>query len=217
MNGGGGDLESFGRLIRGQSPEEAQLDYASLFRVERGELRECVVHGDQIHCPRFGHGDRIEEVPGSLASALPRVAAPRVLDENSAHRLGGNRKEVSSALPVGSLAADKPQVCLVDDGARLERVACSFAPQVPLRHSMKLVVNEGDEPIQGIPISLPPGEQQPCDLAGRGQFSRALLLYLDHRDSDWPGLYQRVPFARLVASFSVRFAPFQSEEKKEVP
>ena len=46
---------------------------------------------------------------------------------------------------------------------------------------MQLPVDERDEPVQGTPVPLPPGEQQPGDLARRGGGFRALLLCFRHR------------------------------------
>jgi hypothetical protein len=44
-------------------------------------------------------------------------------------------------------------------------VTGSLPPEIALSHAMQLPVDQRDEPVQGIPVSLPPCEQQSGDLA----------------------------------------------------
>ena len=143
---------------------------------------ERVVQSNQVDRPRLGHRNRVEKVPRSFPTSFLRIPLARVLHEDPPHRLRGHGEKMRAILPFHPLPADEPQVGLVDDGGGLKRVAWSFPPEIPLGHSMQLAVDEGDQPVQGAPVPLPPGEEQPGDLAGGSGGCGGSIFSLRHSD-----------------------------------
>jgi hypothetical protein len=73
------------------------------------------------------------------AAALLTPAAPSVFDEDSSHRLGGRPKEVVPVVP-GAVATYQPQVRLVDQRCRLERMVRAFAAELSARQNAQLLI-----------------------------------------------------------------------------
>ena len=76
------------------------------------------------------------------------------LDEDAAHGLGRGGEEVPPAVPVlGQVAADQPEVGLVDQGGRLERLARVLAPEPRGGELAQLGVDEREEFGGGLAVS----------------------------------------------------------------
>src|SRR5262249_24581897 len=98
----------------------------------------------------------IEELAGELeADALAGVAlaggaAPRVVDEDAAHRLRRDAQEVRAPLeaPLGVLV-DEPEVGLVDQRRRLERVVGRLPAHHPRGDPVELVVDDREQLVAG--------------------------------------------------------------------
>src|SRR5262249_15054958 len=96
-----GDGEDARGLLDREPREETQLDHPGELPVQGREARQGLVEGDEIgtFAPHA-----IEELAGELqADALARVAlaggaAPRVVDEDAAHRLRRDAQEVRAPL-----------------------------------------------------------------------------------------------------------------------
>ena len=65
-------------------------------------------------------------VPAALLGPPP----PRVIDENPPHHAGGDAEEVCAVAPLDLLLIDQPDVCFVDQGGWLQRMAGRLAPHV---------------------------------------------------------------------------------------
>jgi hypothetical protein len=76
------------------------------------------------HRQRIGQRDAVQSGPPFL-----RAARPRALDQNLPHRSGGDADEVALVVPRRTRAR-QPEVCLVDESCRLQRLTGSFAPHV---------------------------------------------------------------------------------------
>ena len=64
------------------------------------------------------------------AAALERAARPRPLDQNLAHRVRSDGAEVRAVLPPPGPVLHQPQVGLVDQGRRLQRLSGTLAAQI---------------------------------------------------------------------------------------
>src|SRR5262249_2561360 len=88
-----------------------------------------------------------------------------VLDEDAAHGLGGGGEEVAAPLPVRPRArADQPQVGLVDQGGRLQRLARLLLSQALGGEAAQLVVDQRQQLGGGVRIALLDGGQDAGDL-----------------------------------------------------
>ena len=80
-----------------------------------------------------------------VAAALVGDARPRVVDQDPAHRLGGDREEMRPILVRHRGPAEEAKVELVDDGIGLERVVAALAAQQPGGELAQLRVHDGEE------------------------------------------------------------------------
>jgi hypothetical protein len=137
LGGGGGDAERRGRLLDGEAGEEPELDRLGLARVLRFELPEGLVQGEQaVAVPLFpGRLDLVEVEAATSAPGLAGLLVPGPVDQDPAHGLGGG-EEVPAAVPVlGLLPAHQPQVRLVYQRGRLQRLSRLLLGQ-PLRRQL---------------------------------------------------------------------------------
>lgn len=84
----------------------------------------------------------------------------RTIDEDAPPHLCGNSEELVAILPCDPVLLDQPQIRFVDQGRRLERVAGTLAPQVHRRATLKVAVDERQEPIARIEVPPAPCLQQ---------------------------------------------------------
>ena len=112
------------RLFQGTTGEEPQLDESRLVRMLRLEFPQCVVEGQEIEVFVDGGSDKVGQVdalPG--ATAFQRLAATGVVHKDPPHGFGRSGKKVATRIPMLSLVhIHKPQVCLMNQGRRLQRV-----------------------------------------------------------------------------------------------
>src|SRR5262245_44206502 len=100
-----------------------------------------------------------------LTTALVRVATPRLLDEDAAHRLGDGGKKMTATIPVLCLGhVDKPHVRFMDQGRRLKRVSRGFLSHLLSREFAQLLVDEGQQFTGGAWVALLDGGQDARDL-----------------------------------------------------
>ena len=99
------------------------------------------------------------------AAPLLGVAGPRVVDQDPAHGLGGDREEVAAVLPGDARLVDEAEIRLVDDGRRLERVARALSPELALGDLAQLRIDERHEPLDGRRVAFVPGDEKPRHFA----------------------------------------------------
>ena len=100
-----------------------------------------------------------------LTAALAGHTGPRVIDQHAAHGLRCDREEVGAILKRNRLAADEPEVELVDHGVRFERVIGPFAPKQVRRQLPQLGVDDREELIAGVLVSGAPTRQPAGDFS----------------------------------------------------
>ena len=76
-------------------------------------------------------------------TARPGPATPRLVDQDPAHRRRRGGEEVAAAIPARVVVADDPQVRLVHQRGRLERVIDALPRQVGARQMAQLLVDLG--------------------------------------------------------------------------
>ena len=124
--------------------EDAELDDLGLDRFDLGQPLQGLVEGQQVLVnPGYGRLYLVEVNPGTVTAALESVVTAGVLDQDSTHGLGRRGEEMATAVPwpIGSLA-DQPQVRLMHQRRRLQRLPRSLSRQ-PLRSQPpQLVVDQ---------------------------------------------------------------------------
>ena len=113
LHGGGRDAQGRCRLFDRQTREETQLDDASLIRVEQFELLQHRSRSIASTVSIEPGAASIRSVSGTRHAAAPTFVAAfvaRVIHEDAAHQLRGNREEVAAVLPVDFVLAEQLQV-----------------------------------------------------------------------------------------------------------
>jgi hypothetical protein len=90
----------------------------------------------------------------AVAPVLLRFLAAGVFDHDAAHGLGRGGKEVAAAVPVSRLLyVYQPQVGLVNQGRRLQRLAGLLLSEFLRRELAQLLVDQGQELLGGVRIA----------------------------------------------------------------
>src|SRR5690606_31627136 len=120
------------------------------------------------------------DVDGDLAAAaLSTVPGPSVVDEDPAHRLGGNGEEVAPVAGREMFAGIEAHVRLVDESGRAEGVAGTFSPQLRSGEHAQVVVDEGEQPFERVRIAV----AQPVEPRRDWRIGRTGL---GHRPASYP-------------------------------
>ena len=83
-----------------------------------------------------------------------------VIDEDLAHQLGRQRKEVGPALQRHAVHIHESQVDLMNERRRLQCVPRRFAPETAARHAAQFVIHDRDQAVERRGVSLAPGQEQ---------------------------------------------------------
>src|SRR5262245_37797554 len=162
------DAQGLARLLARQPHEITQLDQPGHDRLGRGQLLQRLVQRQQLLVRLRGGGVR-ERLALGAAAPLLGVLPPRVLNEDTAHRLGGGGEEVLAVgVPPRHGLPDEAQVRLVDQRGRLEGVARLLAGQLRGGEAPQLVVDQRQQLAGGLRVALLDGGQDSCDLAHGG-------------------------------------------------
>lgn len=155
LNGSGGDTEDLGGLLDGESAEEAHGDNLFLARVEGAEFLESVVDsGESSRALGVEDEDLVEGDEVVFAATLGGEPGAGVIDEDSAHELAGDGKEVGAIGEVGFTLLDELEICLVDKGGGLEGMAGALLAHGAHRATPQLVVDERHEALDDSPVTV---------------------------------------------------------------
>jgi len=107
---------------------------------------ERVVHVDNVGEDRFGALvlGVVQRNQRRTGASLLRGVSPCIVDKDASHQLSGDTKEVGTVLPRRAPLVHQPQVKLVDERGRAERVVVAFLPKVPAGHAAKLGIHDRD-------------------------------------------------------------------------
>ena len=110
-------------------------------------LSSCLVEGEDVFARLGGQQFCLFQGPArQVAAALEAALAAGVLDQDTAHRLGGGGEEVAAAVPVPALGvANQAQVSLVYEGGRLERLPGRFVGEAMGGQAAQVVVDQLQE------------------------------------------------------------------------
>jgi hypothetical protein len=88
------------------------------------------------------------------APVFDALLPPGILDQDAAHGLGRGGEEMAATVPwLVCVAPDQPQIRLVDQGGRLQRLPRLFVGQTLPRESAQLVVDQRQQLPRGVRIA----------------------------------------------------------------
>jgi hypothetical protein len=105
----------------------------------------------------------VERHPHCGAGTFRRLMFARGIDEDAAHHLRGDRKEVRAIAPGDALLSNQPQVRLVDECRRLECMVLPFVSQVRARSSSQFGIDDRHQVVARLHVATAPGVQQTAD------------------------------------------------------
>jgi hypothetical protein len=132
--------------------------------VKRNEIRRLLGR----HQERFLKGDE-----RLAAAAAPGQALSRLVDQDAPHHPGRHRKKMRTVLPLHLPQVDQSKVGFIHEGRRLQYVTAALARHVLPRETPKLPMDKRHELVEGLPVSLSPGDQQRGDVV-RGDIGHRL-------------------------------------------
>lgn len=168
-DGSHGDVEGEGGFIEGESAEEAEFDDFGFAGVLEGERIEGVVEGFEVAAAGRGEAnDFVEAKPFGTGAAFGAVAFADLIDEDLAHEVGSDAKEVGAAFPVGEFLGDEAEVSFVDEGGGLESGHVALAAEVSVSKAVQFLINERSQEIKGgFVTALPTDEKLGNGFGGR--------------------------------------------------
>ena len=118
-------MEEIGRFVDRKPSKISQFYQLSFQRFDSTEFFQGFVKRDQFLPWTFHDRRHFGQIdPTSTAAVLDATLLTGVLDENPANRFRGSCEEMTSRIPLlGLLNIDKPQISLVYQPRRLERLA----------------------------------------------------------------------------------------------
>jgi hypothetical protein len=145
-------LSNFGYLQPGERPH---LDNPGLPLVAPGQFCQGVIQRDQPFWVAIlaGHGLQflMQRHPMLTTAAFVPGLAAGMIYQDTPHRVSRDRKEMSTALPLYSCLVDKPEVSLMHEFRRLQRVVSPFAPEVARRQVPQLAVDNRQQLLRDLP------------------------------------------------------------------
>src|SRR5215471_2650977 len=105
-----------------------------------------------------------ETYPLLFAASLLRGSGARVIDQNTAHGLGGDGKEVSPVLIRHGLVSEEPDAEFIHERIRLQRMICPLALQQTHRYLTQLNMDGFEQSLASLLIAAAPARKPSCDL-----------------------------------------------------
>src|SRR3954470_726071 len=160
-------LEGFRGFVDREAAEETKLHDPRLAWVLPRQPLESEIDRENVRTRFAGrHVDAVERHANRVGPS-PSLGAPppRDVDEDAPHHPGRYPEEVPSILPGDSIPPEQAQTQLIDERCRLEAIGGTLPDQVPRRHVVQLLVDEGKHALERVRIAGAPGAEQLRDVA----------------------------------------------------
>ena len=109
-------------LFDAETSKETELDDLTFAWVQRGQAVECVIDGHHFGGTfRRNHSDFLQRHILNAPSALEVATVASVVNQDAAHQLGGNAKELRAVLPAHPSLIDEAEIGFVDQHRGLQR------------------------------------------------------------------------------------------------
>jgi len=156
VDGGSGDSQYVGRLLQGKPAKVTQFHDTTLSRVEFRQVVQQVVQRNSMYvCVRAEQCGRFEFHPSPTAGPFGHLSSSRVINEDPAHHLRGQREKLCPVFPRHVSLVDKSKIRFVDERGRLQRVARPLASEVGASPPAQILIHQRNEAITCGLIPLP--------------------------------------------------------------
>lgn len=159
--GGARDAEGLGGLFRGGTEEAIEFEELDLAGVEFFEFFEGEVEVEEVGGGGVDPGDVVVQGnEGVFTAAALAAFGASVVDEDQAHKAGGEGEEVLTVLEIGFALGQELEVEFVDERGGLEGVAGAFGAKVRFGDAPELGVDGGQDLLEGLLIAIVPFSEQ---------------------------------------------------------
>ncbi len=126
-----------------------------------GKFGQRLVQEEDIASARVHAGQvSLELHPQGFIRPLRRRARPGVVHEDSPHHARRQGEEMGAALPVHRVLADQPDVRLVHEGRRLQRVVAAVSAQMAGSAAAQLAVDQRQQFVLRVRMPVRPRVEQ---------------------------------------------------------
>jgi hypothetical protein len=161
-------IERLRSFSHGQATKETAFDDSRHAFVALPELVERFVEREQIGRFAFDRGSVfVKRHLKTGATPFRRSPAPRVIDQDMAHRSGSKSEKLGARPPHTVLVLRQLDVGLMYERRRIDGVLFAVQPQVPMRDLPQVTVDQLDQTAEGTVVTVAPALDQPRDVAGR--------------------------------------------------
>ncbi len=151
------DAQRVRRLCDRHSDEIPEFNQFRLARVVRGEVVERLVHGELFIFVTAGRGELhrgvIKVDPLQTTPVTDCFLASSVVDNDAAHGLGRDSKEMGASLPLPALLTCKLEPRFMHQGGGLEGLSGSFAGKPGGSETAKFVVDQREKSLGGLGLT----------------------------------------------------------------
>jgi hypothetical protein len=167
--------EGLGGLNHGQSGEEAELYQLCREGIDPVQPLEGFVQGHEVLALDAGnHVDLGQLHAVGSAAVTDAPLAPRLLDEDAAHRLRGGGEEVAPAVPSRIFGPYKSKIGFVHQRRGLERLAGCFTGKLLRGQTAQFGVDQREQLLCGPRIALLDGREDSGNVIHRRAVPRAV-------------------------------------------
>ena len=161
IDGLGGDVQDIGCFVHGQAAKESQLDNLAHASIERRQSAERIVERNEVVLLQgWQLVDVIEtDVNRTAATFLALPAACR-LHQDPSHHLRRQSEEVRAIPPFDAIDVDQPQVRLVHQRRRLQRMIRPLLAHIAPGETVELVVDQRHQSREGRSVALAPRSEE---------------------------------------------------------
>jgi len=168
-----GHFKSRGCLLDAQAAEEPQPRDGRLVGRLSLQATEHFIEPHDFLGIAARQGREILEVrrrplPPTRAATLDTGPSCGVVQADSPHRVRRGSIEVAPARPLHLAGSDQFQVRLVNQGGGAERVVAALRGHLVLGRHAELFVNQGEQTLGGVVVTIRRGGEQECGIFGVG-------------------------------------------------
>jgi hypothetical protein len=116
--------------------------------VKAGKRQHRIIQQDQIGIAVWPERGGLVQRYVLDARAAFQISSSRVVDEDAAHKLCGNRKKVGAIFEAHAIAIDQAHIRFIDQRSGLERDVGPLAPHIVPRQPPQFSVDDGSQFLQ---------------------------------------------------------------------
>jgi hypothetical protein len=156
FHGGPRKTQHIANFLDREASEEAHFHDAALLLVDLRKLVEGIVECNQFSASLLAHNQRRIKVNFEFRTALRGGMASGIVHQNLPHQARCHGQEMSAAFGFKGLLIEKTKVRLINQRGTLQRMSRTFALQVIVRDLSQFLVNNRDQPFEGVLIARSP-------------------------------------------------------------